>query len=137
MTDFLIKVKLSAEKLGFSYRFRIDNVHFSGDASAAAGAAEKPDLAPDDFAHRRIGLLAQHARPDRQMRRRLQLLQHRAVPRGEEFRIDVHLADAVGDRGGRIVVSGNGAKCVPKHPNVIAVPVGESLAKAALESIGR
>ena len=41
------------------------------------------------------------------------------------------------DRGGKIVVSGNGAECVPKHPNVIEVPVGESLATAALESIGR
>ena len=41
------------------------------------------------------------------------------------------------DRGGKIVVSGNGAECVPKHRNVIEVPVGESLAKAALESIDR
>ena len=36
------------------------------------------------------------------------------------------------DRGGKIVVSGNGNECVPRHRNVIEVPVGSSLAQAAL-----
>ena len=37
-------------------------------------------------------------------------------------------------RGGRIVVSGSGAESVPKHPSVIEVPVGASLAEAALQT---
>ena len=39
------------------------------------------------------------------------------------------------ERGGRVIVSGNGAECVPKHRNVIEVPMGASLAEAALECI--
>ena len=38
------------------------------------------------------------------------------------------------ERGGRIVVSGSGAESVPRHPNVIEVPVGASLAEAALRT---
>ena len=37
-------------------------------------------------------------------------------------------------RGGRIVVSGSVVEGVPKHPNVIEVPVGASLAEAALKT---
>ena len=37
------------------------------------------------------------------------------------------------DRGGKIIVSGNGTECVPRHRNVIEVPVGSSLAETALK----
>ena len=37
-------------------------------------------------------------------------------------------------RGGRIVVSGSGAESVPRHPNVVEVPIGASLAEAALKT---
>ena len=39
------------------------------------------------------------------------------------------------DRGGKIIVSGSGKQCVPRHRNVIEVPVGSSLAEAALKSL--
>ena len=38
------------------------------------------------------------------------------------------------ERGGKIIVSGNGAECVPPHSGVIEVPVGADLAEAALKT---
>ena len=58
---------------------------------------------PNDFPHGGVRLFPQDAWPNRHVRRLFQFLQYGAVPCGQQFRKDVHLADAMGNGGGHLV----------------------------------